>query len=209
MWCRDHDDARTPIASETLREDQAHGRNAHLRRVGEGADRPGGRCPEARIRGLSRSVADFPSKKISADRLGENGRVQKTWMNGMRDRARRKRRRRLLDGSKPAKGLNPTSAAGREKTCSSKAALSAAGSGTPRGKENAAAHDLDADDEPADAPLAWQVKPLTDWSVSLTRLTTPCASRPPMNNRRLQTRGSRDAQEHFAVNTRRKRTRRI
>lgn len=147
--------------------------------------------------------------KVGGDRLGENGRVQKTWMNGMRDRARRKRRRRLLDGSKPAKGLNPTSAAGREKTCSSKAALSAAGSGTPRGKENAAAHDLDADDEPADAPLAWQVKPLTDWSVSLTRLTTPCASRPPMNNRRLQTRGSRDAQEHFAVNTRRKRTRRI
>jgi hypothetical protein len=120
-------------------------------------------------------------------------------VNGTRDRARRKRRRRPLDGSKPAKGMNPTSAAGCEKTQSSKAALSAAGSGTPRGKENAAVHDPNADDEPADAPLAWQVKPpvnrsdprtcadvgrllrIDQWRLdSLTGLTTPCASRPPI-----------------------------
>ena len=87
-----------------------------------------------------------------------------------------------------------------------------------------------ADDGPAEAPLAWQVKPPANRSDprtradvgrllridqrrldSLTGLTTPCALRPLLLNEvsALMEEESRDAQRHFAVATRRSRTRRV
>jgi hypothetical protein len=55
---------------------------------------------------------------------------------------------------KPAKGcnpLNPMSAAGTHSRSGQVAQSGLSGSGTPRGKEHAAAHDPQADDEPIGA----------------------------------------------------------
>jgi hypothetical protein len=103
---------------------------------------------------LDRLLINPLEEKSAPDRLDENGRDRNSRVNAMRAKARWKHRRRLLNGRKPAKGKNPRSAVGSAHENaheSNQVALSAVGSGTPRGKENATAHDPRADDEPIDA----------------------------------------------------------
>ena len=134
---RESNRARNPERGKSPRQERVH------RRVGEDAPRLGGLCPIARTREFSRSAADrSPSRKISIRSTRRKRSSEKTRVNGMRDSARWKHRRRLLGGSKPAKGNEPQERCwivGRKR--SNQAALSAAGSGTSRGKENAATHD--------------------------------------------------------------------